>query len=112
MPFDATPIESKPDVFSLDGLIAWLSGAARAVARVYGRFPTDRAQIVVVPVPGDDIVFGYAGSGGGPSVVILAGTQAGARAPRRSVTPWPASRPPPRPRRSGEASSRISGSGP
>lgn len=24
MPFDATPIETKPDVFSLEGLIAWL----------------------------------------------------------------------------------------
>lgn len=35
MPFDASPIESKPDVFSLEGLIAWLEKQNPELAYCY-----------------------------------------------------------------------------
>jgi hypothetical protein len=56
-----------------EGLRRWATDAARSVALLYGAFPRDRLQIVVVPVRrgGGTIYFGAAGRGGGPGVYIL-----------------------------------------
>lgn len=55
------------------GLRAWITDAADTVALLYGTFPRDRLQVVVVPVDGGygTVYFGAAGRGGGPGVYIL-----------------------------------------
>mgnify|MGYP007032564995 CR=1 FL=1 len=62
------PIAATPE-----GLRAWATDAAQSVALLYGTFPRDHLQIVVVPVTGGGgtIYFGAAGRGGGSGVYIL-----------------------------------------
>jgi hypothetical protein len=56
-----------------EDLRAWATDAAQSVALLYGTFPRDHLQIVVVPVTGGrgTIYFGAAGRGGGSGVYIL-----------------------------------------
>jgi hypothetical protein len=60
------------------GIRAWLGAAASAVADVFGgRFPRDRVQAIVRPVPAgsahghDPVPFGSSWQGGGPALVLL-----------------------------------------
>lgn len=57
----------------------WLGAAADAVATgsgARGRFPFERAMIVVEPVRGDDVPFGMVTRGGGPQATLLLGERA------------------------------------
>jgi hypothetical protein len=62
-----------PVAATAEGLRDWATDAAQSVALLYGTFPRDRLQIVVVPVQrgGGTIYFGAAGRGGGAGVYIL-----------------------------------------
>lgn len=65
-----------PDV---DGLERWISAAANAVAGLFdGRFPRDRATIMVVPVPGGGgpVHFGLVVRGGQPAVIFFVASDA------------------------------------
>jgi hypothetical protein len=59
------------------GVRRWLEAAASAVASVYGRFPRDRVQVVVRPVPAgsghghDPVPFGSSWQGGGAALLLL-----------------------------------------
>lgn len=55
-----------------EGLRRWATDAAHSVALLYGTYPRDHLQIVVVPVDGrgSTIYFGAAGRGGGAGVYI------------------------------------------
>lgn len=73
------------DVVRLGGPLAvtdadldtWLTGVGHSVSQISGRFPVERALAVVIPVArGDGVVFGNAGRGGGPSVMLLVGAEA------------------------------------
>lgn len=61
-----------------DALVHWLSEAARVASLLYGRFPTDWAQIVVVPVRAstDPVAFGIAGRGSPGSIVFFVASNA------------------------------------
>lgn len=48
----------------------WINRAAQAVTRYWGRFPMERAVLVVVPVEGKGVGFGRTLGGGGASIVI------------------------------------------
>lgn len=56
-------------------LLDWLAQAAAAVADLYQGFPVPRAQALIVPTRGQDVVFGNAAQGGGNSVALLLGTE-------------------------------------
>ncbi len=63
----------------LDGIAEWLREAGRAVATFGGRFPRERAMVVVMPIfyPGRDPVgFGMVRRGGGASVLLLMNARA------------------------------------
>ncbi len=53
----------------------WVSATARALDTVYGRFPVERVLVAIVPVPGDEVVFGRTVPAGGPSILLLAGQE-------------------------------------
>lgn len=55
------------------GLRAWIVDAIDSVALLYGRFPRDRLQVLVVPQGrgGGPVYFGAAYRGGGPGVILL-----------------------------------------
>jgi hypothetical protein len=65
-----------------DGRAQWLGSAGRAVARVLGRFPAERASVLVVPVAHVEapVLFGMVGRGMFPSVMLLAGGEASVEA--------------------------------
>jgi hypothetical protein len=50
---------------------AWLDRSATATARLLGRFPAERAQVLLLPEPHRRRSFGYALRGGGPSTALL-----------------------------------------
>jgi len=52
----------------------WLQSSARAVSLLYQGFPVEEAQILLIPVPGNEPAFGWTTQGGGPSVSLLTGT--------------------------------------
>lgn len=56
-----------------DGIRRWLGAAGEAVAALYGRFPVDHLQVVLVALPtvDDPVLFGAAERGGGPSIYLL-----------------------------------------
>lgn len=74
--FDVAVIE-RPRRLTDAGLRTWISTAAETVATLYGRFPTDRMQVVVLPVAGggSPVYFGMAQRGGGPAVFLLAASE-------------------------------------
>ncbi len=56
------------------GLRAWAEDAAESSALLFGRFPREHLQVLVVPVDGGgdgSVYFGMAGRGGGAGVYIL-----------------------------------------
>ena len=61
-----------------EGLDAYVRDAADAVASVYGRFPVNRAQVILVPVErgGGAVYFGRVARGGGTTVYLLVDTRA------------------------------------
>lgn len=67
-----------PRKLSAAGVERWLTTAAETVATLYGRFPTARMQVVVLPFPGGGgpVYFGMALRGGGPGVVLLVSSEA------------------------------------
>lgn len=56
----------------------WLGTAGRAVSRVLGRFPAERAGVIVVPTPFADtpVLFGIVGRGLLPTIALLVGENA------------------------------------
>lgn len=60
-------------------LRAWAVEAAEATSLLYGRFPVDRAQLLIVQVRGGDVGFGTVARGGGPSVLVEVGVDIGER---------------------------------
>ncbi|AKF10408.1 hypothetical protein DB32_007557 [Sandaracinus amylolyticus] len=74
------------DAVVLDGALqidaeqrrAWLGTAGRAVSRVLGRFPAERAGVIVVPTPFADtpVLFGIVGRGALPTIALLVGENA------------------------------------
>lgn len=66
-----------------EGLRAWVVDAVDTVALLYGRFPRERLQIVVIPVEGGGggtVYFGMAARGGGAGVQIFLDDRARAEA--------------------------------
>ncbi len=63
---------------SREGLRAWATDAVASSAALYGQYPRDRLQMLVVPIDGGGgtVYFGMAGRGGGPGVYILMDTDA------------------------------------
>jgi hypothetical protein len=50
----------------------WLAATGRMVATLHGRFPVERAMVVLVPAGGGEgIAFGNVGRGGGASVMLI-----------------------------------------
>src|SRR5262249_29834524 len=66
----------RPVQASSEGVRRWLREAAAAVSGLYGTFPIERAQVIVHPVSGDAIEFGYVQRGGGATVLFLLGDEA------------------------------------
>ena len=62
-----------PHKATREGIRAWITGAVRAVAGLYGRFPTPRLMALVHPVPGRSppVVFGTAMRAGGGHIHLL-----------------------------------------
>ncbi|MEM9493889.1 MAG: hypothetical protein AAGC55_32375, partial [Myxococcota bacterium] len=56
-------------------LLDWLKHSAQAVAALYPGFPVTEGCLILVPVPGNRVVFGSVSQGGGPSAIILAGVE-------------------------------------
>lgn len=92
MPYDAfdklpkTPIKLPgavldvglaPGVFSLkrEAILDWITRSARAVMVYYGRFPVDRARILIVPVQGRGVRGGQAFGYRGAAIRLLVGTE-------------------------------------
>ncbi|HEY8377324.1 MAG TPA: hypothetical protein VIK91_12600, partial [Nannocystis sp.] len=75
--FDVTILDG-PRKLGEAGVERWLETAADTVAGLYGRFPTERMQVVVLPFPGGGgpVYFGVALRGGGPSVRLLVSSEA------------------------------------
>lgn len=71
-------IVDQPRKVSEAGVARWLTTAAETVASLYGRFPSERMQVVVLPFPGGGgpVYFGMALRGGGPSVQLLVSSEA------------------------------------
>jgi hypothetical protein len=78
--FDVDVPGGELDVVRLPGPIAasdeelarWLAGTGQMVATLHGRFPAERAMVVLVPAGGGEgIAFGNAGRGGGASVMLI-----------------------------------------
>ena len=57
----------------LTALSTWLADSARAVATLYGRFPLDSTQIVIVPRPGlgAPVRWGQVARGGSPAALFV-----------------------------------------
>ena len=56
------------------GIDAWVRSAGEAVATLFGSFPVDSLQVLVIPVyagGGDPVRFGMTARGGGPGVILL-----------------------------------------
>lgn len=75
--FDVAVVD-RPRKLSAAGLARWLTTAAETVAGLYGRFPTERMQVTVLPFPGGGgpVYFGMAMRGGGPAVLLLVSSEA------------------------------------
>lgn len=75
--FDLAIID-RPRRLTEAGAQRWISTAAETVAALHGRFPTDRMQVVVLPIAGggSPVYFGMALRGGGPAVFLLASSEA------------------------------------
>lgn len=58
------------------GVRAWILDAVESVAMLYGEYPRDRLQVVVIPVNGESVYFGMAARGGGSGVMLLVGDAA------------------------------------
>ncbi|MEO8797552.1 MAG: hypothetical protein ABI551_06685, partial [Polyangiaceae bacterium] len=58
-------------------LAKWIARAGHAVSDYYGRFPIDQTLIVVIPSRGDRVGFGRTMAGGGASILIDVGHDAG-----------------------------------
>lgn len=71
-------IVDQPRKLSPAGVTAWLTTAAETVATLYGGFPSERVQVVVVPFPGGGgpVYFGRALRGGGAAVQLLVASEA------------------------------------
>jgi hypothetical protein len=71
-------IVDNPRKLSAEGLERWISTAAQTVASLYGEFPTERMQVIVLPIPGGagPVYFGMALRGGGPAVSLLVASEA------------------------------------
>lgn len=71
-------IVDEPRKLSTAGIDRWITTAAETVATLYGRFPSERMQVVVLPFPGGGgpVYFGMALRGGGPSVQLLVSSEA------------------------------------
>lgn len=57
---------------------AWILDAVRGIAAVFGAFPADRLQILLIGSPGDEVGFGMVARGGGPAALIYVGHGASA----------------------------------
>ncbi len=75
--FDVAIVD-RPRKLTEAGLERWLTTAADTVASLYGRFPTERMQVVLVPFPGagGPVYFGMATRGGGPAALLLVASEA------------------------------------
>ncbi|WP_434421818.1 hypothetical protein [Nannocystis pusilla] len=71
-------IVDQPRKLSAAGVEKWIATAAETVATLYGKFPVERMQVVVLPFPGGGgpVYFGMALRGGGPSVQLLVSSEA------------------------------------
>jgi len=57
-------------------IVPWLNRVATSAARMGGKFPAARAQMLLQTVPGGGGVrFGMTGRGGGPSIVLMLGSE-------------------------------------
>jgi hypothetical protein len=56
---------------------AWIDEAARVVAGYYGRFPVDRAMLLVLPTQGRGLGYGKALGNGGASMLVPLGRRTG-----------------------------------
>jgi hypothetical protein len=56
---------------------AWIDEAARVVASYYGRFPVDRAMLLVLPTQGRGLGYGKALGNGGASMLVPLGRRTG-----------------------------------
>jgi hypothetical protein len=65
-----------PTKASPRGIEHWLRTAAGAVTKLYGVFPIERTQVIVDPVRGDSVEFGYVVRGGGATVLFFLGDEA------------------------------------
>jgi hypothetical protein len=79
--------QSEIEITRLDGALAadavgvrtWIEDAVDGAAMLYGKYPRDRLQVVVVPVDGGrsgGVYFGAAARGGGSGVYLLVESQA------------------------------------
>jgi hypothetical protein len=59
------------------GLAAWIDEAKQIVSAYYGRFPVDRALLVVLPTQGRGLGYGKALGNGGASMLIPLGRRTG-----------------------------------
>lgn len=60
---------------SRQAIFRWIKMSARAVAVYYGRFPVERARILIVPVPGRGVSGGQAFGHRGAAIRLLVGAE-------------------------------------
>jgi hypothetical protein len=61
-----------------DRIATWVSRAGEAMARYFGGYPAERTLMVVLPMPGrDSVPFGRVLSGGGITMMVQVGENAG-----------------------------------
>ena len=57
------------------GVVKWVQDAGTCVAQLYGHFPVPHTSVFLLPAPGaDEPVFGKVLSLGGPSILVLTGS--------------------------------------
>ncbi|MRG93078.1 hypothetical protein [Polyangium spumosum] len=52
----------------------WLERSAAALTQLHDDFPVPRVMVLLLPQPGDDVGFGMALRGGGPTVMLMVGS--------------------------------------